>query len=213
MPEQESRWYSRRRLSPEGEQTADAANRFLLESGTRRIDEPAADPVRVVIDTCVLVGASRKPVVAAAALGFYRGYWSSWIVAEFMRVWLELAALNIGPSAKSSGDASLRLRLAWERAKAVVDHLLEIFVSVDYRGAPEIDLSWLRDRDDVAVMRTALAAEAQVLVTENSKDFPLGETRCGVLFLSASQFLEYLYQSYPDAAAEVAEYLRGRGRA
>jgi hypothetical protein len=56
-------------------------------------------------------------------------------------------------------------------------------------------------------MRTALAAQADTLVTDNSRDFPLGETRNGVLILGAEAFLAAVYTKFPDAEAAIRQYL------
>jgi hypothetical protein len=48
-------------------------------------------------------------------------------------------------------------------------------------------------------MHTALAAWAEILVTYNSRDFPLGEHRNGVLLLSSATFLASVYRQFPDA--------------
>lgn len=69
------------------------------------------------------------------------------------------------------------------------------------------DLSWLRDADDWPIMHSALAARADTLVTDNAKDFPLGEERNGVNFLSTSAFLRALYNKHPEAEALIAGYV------
>ena len=40
---------------------------------------------RVVVDSSVLLGANSPQIVAGAALGYDRAYWSSWIVSEYLR--------------------------------------------------------------------------------------------------------------------------------
>ncbi|MGH2461928.1 MAG: hypothetical protein ACRDIY_23985 [Chloroflexota bacterium] len=57
-------------------------------------------------------------------------------------------------------------------------------------------------------MWTAIAAGVPgTLVTDNRRDFPLGEARSGVLILGSAPFLERLYQTYPEAPAAIATYL------
>jgi predicted nucleic acid-binding protein len=220
LPEEEKegeRWCGRRRLSEEEWQLAEAADRFVRNVWDRRPSENTVEEsqhpalLSVVVDTSVLVGQNRKAIVAAAALGYYKGFSSGFIISEFMRVWLELAALKIGLSSATMEEAARRLHVTWERTSAVVADLLRLFTSVDYREAPNADLSWLRDRDDQAIMQTALAANADILVSDNSKDFPLGEERCGVRILNADQFLEVLYRLYPESESEITDYLR-RGK-
>ena len=66
---------------------------------------------------------------------------------------------------------------------------------------------WIADPDDWPVMQTALAAGATVLMTDNAADFPLGETRCGIVILGSVPFLARLYGQFPDAEAAIDEYL------
>jgi len=56
-------------------------------------------------------------------------------------------------------------------------------------------------------MQTALAARADTLVTENWRDFRSGETRHGVTFMQAEQFLEVMYQRSPEARTRVEQFL------
>ena len=44
-------------------------------------------------------------------------------------------------------------------------------------------------------------------MTDNSRDFPLGEVRNGILLLGSAPFLEALYRGYPEAPAMIAAYL------
>ena len=56
-------------------------------------------------------------------------------------------------------------------------------------------------------MQTALAARAAVLVTDNSRDFPIGETRNGIQIVTAAQFIAALYARFADAEANIRRYL------
>jgi hypothetical protein len=91
----------------------------------------------------------------------------------------------------------------------LIDELSSTLVSIDYTAASTAEFEWLVDRDDWPVMQTALAADATVFVTDNSVDFPLGESRNGVLILGAETFLNVFYGRFEDAQTTVEEYLAG----
>lgn len=105
----------------------------------------------------------------------------------------------------------LRRRLldSRQRLNALVAQFSSVLRTVDYAGAPAADLSWLKDPDDWPVMQAALVVNADVLVTENSSDFPLGERRNGILILGSDQFLATLYARLPGAEAAVEAYRLG----
>jgi hypothetical protein len=70
---------------------------------------------------------------------------------------------------------------------------------VDYYGQPEVGLDWLRDRDDVPIKLTALAANAHILVTDNIRDFPSGQVRNSILFQRSDAFVQRLFATHPEA--------------
>jgi hypothetical protein len=100
-----------------------------------------------------------------------------------------------------------RLRESRERVNRFVRELSRVLRSVDYPAAPSVDLSWLSDPDDWPVMQTALAAGADILVTDNAVDFPLGERRHGVRLVGSAAFLSELYARFPEAEEAIREYL------
>lgn len=167
---------------------------------------------RVTLDTDVLLGARNREFLAAADLGYYRGYWSVWIAAEFVRVRTEWIARRATRDLASVVDVKARLERSRAKVNAEVATLSRILTLVDYFAARDADLDWLRDEDDLPIMRTAIAAGVPgTLVTDNRRDFPLGEVRDGVLILGSASFLDALYQTHPDAPAAIAAYL-GRNR-
>ena len=169
---------------------------------------------RVTLDSSVLLGPKEPEFLAAADLGYYRGYWSSWIIAEFARVRTEWIILRSVREMAGKAEAERRLERSRARVNAAIAELSRILTLVDYRAAPEADVSWLSDQDDFPIIQTALAAGVPgTLVTDNSRDFPLGQTRNGITILSGSDFLAALYQSYPEAEAAVTDYLSQRKQA
>ncbi len=165
----------------------------------------------VVIDSSVLLGANSPQVVAGAALGYYRAYWSSWIVAEYVRNRIEWTTRRATRDAVDKAETVRRLESTRAKVNSAISYLSRVLISVDYHTAHSADLSWLTDPDDHPIMQTVLATGAGVLVTDNSGDFPGGETRNGILLLGSDLFLPKLYGAVPEAKQAVREYLE-RGR-
>jgi hypothetical protein len=166
---------------------------------------------RVVLDTSVLLGARRKELIAAADLGYFRGFWSVWIATELARVRTEWIALRAARDGADQPDLRDRLERSRTRVNAEVAVLSKVFSLVDYLAASDADTSWLGDEDDRPIVQTAIAAGIPcTLVTDNWRDFPWGEVRNGVLILGGDRFLDALYQAFPDAPTAVAAYLGRR---
>jgi hypothetical protein len=161
------------------------------------------------VDSSVLLGASSPQIVAGAALGYYQACWSPWIIGEYVRNRIEWAVTR--PGWDLVGGAARKEQLEQVRASVnnAVDYLSRVLVNVDCHTAPAADLSWLNDPDDHAIMRTALAAKADALVTDNTTDFPPGKRRNDVLLLDSERFLKTLYEAIPEAEQSIREYLAG----
>jgi hypothetical protein len=155
-----------------------------------------------------LLGGNRRYLIAAAVLRYYTAFWSSWIIAEFVRKRTEWIAVRAAQDGCSRTETRQRLREARRRINALIHELSSVLQVADYAAAPAADLSWLRDADDWPIMQTALAARAGVLVTDNSTDFPPGKERHGVLLLGSDEFLQSLYAQFPDASATIRTYLQ-----
>jgi hypothetical protein len=162
---------------------------------------------RVVVDSSVLLGARSPEIVAGAALRYYRAYWSPWIVGEYVRIRIEWALMRSDRDALDKAERRDQLTRVRARVNGAIDYLSRVLVSVDYHEAPAADLSWLGDPDDHPIMMTALAAKADVLITDNITDFPSAERRHSVLFLDGSRFLRLLYETVPESEARIREYL------
>ncbi|ADU13904.1 PIN domain-containing protein [Asticcacaulis excentricus] len=114
-----------------------------------------ADPFSIVIDANVLAGAlTRNIVLSFAEAGFFRPYWSTRILDECEKYIAEKT---------ESGENAKRQRGRIEAAfpESLVNGLAEI----------ENGLA-LPDPDDRHVLAAAIKAKAEVIVTENMKDFP-----------------------------------------
>lgn len=163
---------------------------------------------RVVLDASALLSGRQPYLLAGVDLRYYVGIWSSWIVSEVTRKRTEWIAERSIRAGDSRLEMRRHLRESRERVNALLRRFSGVLQSVDYSASPRVDLSWLRDPDDWPVMQTALAAKADILVTDNASDFPLGELRHGILFLGSSAFLQRLYEKHPDAESSIRAYLR-----
>lgn len=136
-------------------------------------------PVRVVLDSSVLVAALRSQLGASFRLlqslraGRYEIALSVPLVLEYEAALMRQAE---------------ELGLSEAEVTALVDYLCSI-------GAPqEIHFLWrpaLRDPRDECVLELAVAAGCQAIVTHNTRDFT-GADRFGVEVLTPGQFLRRL---------------------
>lgn len=162
---------------------------------------------RVVFDASVLLSNALPTVFASLELGFCQGYWSSWIVSEIVRKRTEWIAQRAADEGTPLTELDERLRASRARVNRLIDRLSGVLSSVDYRDALPAELDWLRDPDDVPVMQTALADHADALVTLNSRDFPIGQRRNGVLLLDFNAFSHRLSTQFPESPAAIRTYL------
>jgi len=185
---------------------------------------PLMTLARVTLDTSILVGPRSLEFAIAARLGYYRGHWSSWIVAEFSRVRTEMvlrrARRELGITRENEEERTIqedlerRLLRSRSRVNAAIDDFSRVLASVNYQAAEGTDLAWLEDEDDHPIMQTAIAAGVPgVLVTDNTRDFPVGDVRNGILIASGKVFLDYLYQTYPEAETVITRYAESRRQA
>jgi len=149
--------------------------------------------IRALLDATVLYPTVlREGLLAVAAEGLFTPLWSARILEEWAR-----AAQKLGPEgeAHARGDIAL-VRRDWPGAE--VPH------------APGLEARlWLPDPADVHVLAAAVQGSADVIVTENAKDFPrhvLAEE--GVDRISADPFLVARFGEDPKAVARAAEGVR-----
>jgi len=139
-------------------------------ASARALQPPDPDDIpreRVVFDASVLLGDRRRRLFAAADLNYYTGYWSSWIISELVRKRTEWIAERAARDRCDRREMRRRLLESRGRVNALVDELSHILKSVDYGQVPPANVDWLQDRDDRPVIQTALAAQADTLVTDN----------------------------------------------
>ena len=121
-----------------------------------------ANRFTALIDACVLAGAlKRNLILSLAAEGFFRVRWSQRILDETQAA--------IARQLFQRGDPG-----AEDRARLALDAICQAFgdgIVRDYNGLTPVSLV-LPDADDRHVIDAAIKAGADVIVTDNLKDFP-----------------------------------------
>ena len=142
----------------------------------------AAAP-RVVLDANVLYPSMvRGILLRLAAAGFFQLYWSDDILIETTR--------NLVASAGMSERQAARLREAMEKA----------FPEAMVSGYGGLISSMQNDPKDRHVAAVAAKAQAQVIVTDNLKDF--GNLPHGMKAKSADEFLLEMFSLDPELVVE-----------
>lgn len=141
-------------------------------------------PFKVILDANVLFPFTlRDTLLRAAAGGFFQVYWSNEILDEVER--------NLVKSMATTTDKAARLRSAMTRA----------FPEALVAGYEPLVSAMTNDLKDRHVAAAAVKSGAQVIVTNNLKDFQsLPE---GVEAQSADEFLLNLFDLTPDDMAEL----------
>jgi hypothetical protein len=121
--------------------------------------------------------------------------WSPWIIAELNRVltwtWIDTPHKKIMP-----GDLSVESRQACsDAAKEMMEHLIAYFIAVDPR--PPYPPAWasLKDPWDLPIWAAAKLANAQYVVSENTRHFPPCQPdglhiHEGIVYVRAQNFLD-----------------------
>lgn len=159
-----------------------------------------ADRFTAVIDACVLAGAlPRNVVLSLAEAGLYRARWSGRILDETER------AIERMLSGRGKSDPAVRAarhRSAIERA--FPEGAVEGFEDIE-RGLT------LPDPDDRHVLAAAIKGGAQVIVTENAKDFPDDRLApFGIARRSTDEFIADAIDLEQAAAVEALRRMRRR---
>jgi predicted nucleic acid-binding protein len=149
--------------------------------------------MKVLIDANVLYPTvMREVVLGAARAGLFTPLWSARILEEWAR-----AAARLGPAGESQarGEISL-LRAAWPGAEVPRDAALEARLQ-------------LPDPADVHVLAAAIAGGAELVLTENARDFPRRAlTPEGLRRKGADEFLTWLHGDHPEAVGAAADAVR-----
>lgn len=143
---------------------------------------------RVLLDACVLVPATtRGLLLGAAEAGFFTPLWSPMILAEWSH------------AARRYSEA-MGAQAATEQA--LMTHRFPE-ASVPPLPNPEVTLP---DRDDEHVLASAVAGQADELLTANISDFPIRVLAAfDILRRHPDEFLLELAQAHPAAMTKIAQ--------
>jgi len=153
--------------------------------------------VKVLLDTCVIYPTvMREVLLGVAAKGVFEPLWSARILEEWA-----LASRKLGPTGEVQARGEIaQVRAAWPKAEV--------------RWKPSLEQRlWLPDANDIHVLAAAVAGSADVIVTENAKDFPRGVlAEEGVSRVDADGFLRGLFEAQPGLVREACESVLAEAR-
>ncbi len=157
-----------------------------------------APPPRAVLDACVLYPTvMREVLLAAAAQGLFTPLWSARLLEEWARV---AARHGTADETLARGEIAL-LRAGWPGAEIAADAALE----------RQLDLP---DRADLHVLASAISGGADLIVTQNLKDFPRRAlARHGLKAQHPDAFLAGFLAGHGAALSRAAEAVRQRAEA
>lgn len=153
--------------------------------------------MKVLLDTCVLYPTvMREVLLGVAAQGVYEPLWSERILEEWA-----LAARKLGPMGEVQARGEIaQVRAAWPKAEICFPPSLESRL-------------WLPDPADLHVLAAAIAGYADVIVTENAKDFPRGIlAEEGLSRVDADGFLRGLFEAQPGRVRDACEAVLAEAR-
>jgi predicted nucleic acid-binding protein len=156
------------------------------------------NPLRAVIDTCVLYKPTVRGILfEAASWNLFQPVWSESILAEL------------------AGVLSARIPLDRDEAVHRVRLITRAFPDAVVEVKPALIRRMRNDAKDRHVLAAAVAGRAEYVVTENLKDFPTGATApLGVEAIRPDDFLMALMQDAPDQMLEAFQnYVEDRCRA
>jgi predicted nucleic acid-binding protein len=143
-----------------------------------------------LLDTCVLVPSRGRDVLLEVAVGgVYRPLWSSGVLDELARTLRTLGERR--GAAPDETDAYVG-RLVRQMALSFPDALVEGWEGVE--GSIK-----LPDPDDRHVVAAALIGRADVIVTDNTKDFPAEQLPSSLFIQTLDEFLLDSLDLHPAA--------------
>ncbi len=144
---------------------------------------------RAVLDTSVLIGRERGTLMLLASRGWYTPLWSSFIIAEMVRIRTQHAVQD---------GEDLRTYRIW--LNQFVSSLSERAVCVNYTRLRGGNWTWLQDPDDEPILATALIGRAHYVVSNDTAHFPppaqnpypsvLNPVFRSVYYVTARQFID-----------------------
>ena len=139
--------------------------------------------MRVLLDTCVLVPEPvRLILLGLAGKGLFVPLWSEKIFEE----WEFVVSRNAFEQAEAARIEILLMKSKWSEALISEDVILEKSLM-------------LPDRNDRHVLASAITGKAEILLTDNLKDFPrVILAKYGIIPRSSDSFLLELFTENPE---------------
>ncbi|NDW00580.1 MULTISPECIES: RSP_2648 family PIN domain-containing protein [unclassified Salipiger] len=153
--------------------------------------------MKVLLDTCVIYPTvMREVLLGVAAQGLFQPLWSARILEEWA-----LASRKLGPMGEVQARGEIaQVRAAWPNSE------------VRYQPAME-DRLWLPDPADLHVLAAAISGSADIIVTENAKDFPRGIlAEEGLSRVDADGFLRGMFEANPGKVRDACEGVLAEAR-
>ena len=132
--------------------------------------------ISAVLDTSVLLGIYRGPILMHALSQDFVIVWSDYIVDELQRKFRELGWRS------RKADALFQFI---DRLAIKVEH--ELITGGNYE-------EWLHDVEDHPIMATAIVGRVDYIVTSNTKDFPPKQRFASITIITPDAFLNLLEQ-------------------
>lgn len=144
-------------------------------------------PIGVVVDACVLIKASvRDTLIRAYGAGLYRLHWTDDILNEVER--------NLIADELTSVAGARRL----------ISKLQEVLPEARISGHERLIASMTNHPKDRHVLAAAVAVGAQIIVTDNLRDFPDVAVRdFGITVQSPDDFLTDLSDQHGETLAKI----------
>jgi len=153
--------------------------------------------MRVLLDACVLYPTvMREVLLGVAGAGLFTPLWSARILEEWARAAARLHSDQEGGQEHIARGEIALLKARWPKS------------AVEYSADLEASL-YLPDENDKHVLAAAMTGKADILLTQNLKDFPTRTlTSHGVIRQGPDGFLCELYQENQQLVGQVAEDVR-----
>ena len=153
--------------------------------------------MKVLLDTCVIYPTvMREVLLGCAAQELFLPLWSARILEEWA-----LAARKLGPMGEVQARGEIaKVRRDWPRSEV--------------KFSPDMERRlWLPDPADLHVLAAAIASSADMIVTENAKDFPRGIlAEEGLSRVDADGFLRGLCEANPGKVRDACEAVLAEAR-
>jgi predicted nucleic acid-binding protein len=147
------------------------------------------DASGVVLDACVLYPPIlRDTLLRAAEEGLYQVHWNSEILEELRRNLIADAGLT------ETG------------ARDLIDAMTAFFPEAEVTGYESLLFAMTNDQKDRHVLAAAVRASAQIIVTDNIRDFPASALDpFNIESQTPDIFLTHLVYLYPDVMVQIVQ--------